>query len=91
MHARVTPAKKFPGLIVGFVAAFGQQGGLEAEADERLAPGATAEDVRSAAGGRGETVVVVGHQPDCSKIAAELTGGEEPPFAPAEMLAIQLA
>ena len=65
--------------------------GLEAEADERLAPGATAEDVRAAAGGRGETVVVVGHQPDCSKIAAELTGGEEPSFAPAEMLAIQLA
>src|SRR5204863_9300836 len=60
--------------------------GLEAEADERLAPGATAEDVKSAAGGRGEIVVVVGHQPDCSKIAAELTGGEEPPFAPAEML-----
>jgi len=64
--------------------------GLEAEPDERLAPGATAEDVRAAAQERGETVVVVGHQPDCSRIAAELTGGEEPPFAPGAMLAIEL-
>jgi phosphohistidine phosphatase len=65
--------------------------GLEAEPDERLAPGATAEDVKAAADGRGETVVVVGHQPDCGKIAAELTGGEEPRFPPAGMLAIDLA
>ena len=52
--------------------------GLEPEPDERLAPGATAEDVKAAADGRGETVVVVGHQPDCGRIAAELTGGPEP-------------
>ena len=65
--------------------------GLEAEADERLAPGATAEDVRAAAGGRGETVVVVGHQPDCGRIAAALTGRDEPRFPPAGMLAIDLA
>ncbi|HEY6835186.1 MAG TPA: phosphohistidine phosphatase SixA [Gaiellaceae bacterium] len=65
--------------------------GLEAEADERLAPGATADDVKAAAGGRGETVVVVGHQPDCGRIAAALTGGEEPRFPPAGMLAIELA
>ena len=65
--------------------------GLEAEPDERLAPGATAESVKAAASGRGETVVVVGHQPDCSKIAAELTGGAEPTFAPCEMLAIDVA
>jgi phosphohistidine phosphatase len=64
--------------------------GLEAEPDERLAPGATAAGVRSAAQERGETVVVVGHQPDCSRIAAELTGGEEPPFPPGGMLAIEL-
>jgi phosphohistidine phosphatase SixA len=45
-------------------------------ADDRLAPGATAEDLRAAADGRGETVVVVGHQPDCSEIVLELTGRE---------------
>jgi phosphohistidine phosphatase len=65
--------------------------GLAAEADDRLAPGATAEDVKAAAGGRGETVVVVGHQPDCGRIAAALTGSEEPAFPPAGMLAINLA
>jgi len=64
--------------------------GLTPEPDERLAPGATAEDVRVAAGERGETVVVVGHQPDCSKIAAALTGGDEPAFPPAGMIAIDL-
>ena len=64
--------------------------GLEPEPDERLAPGATAEGVRAAAAGRGETVVVIGHQPDCSRVAAELTGGPEPAFPPAGMLAIEL-
>ena len=65
--------------------------GLEAEPDERLAPGATAEGVKAAASERGETVVVVGHQPDCSQIAAELTDGPEPKFAPCSMLQIDLA
>jgi len=60
------------------------------EPDDRLAPGATAESVKGAAGGRGETVVVVGHQPDCGKIAAELSGGPEPSFAPCSMLAIDV-
>jgi phosphohistidine phosphatase len=65
--------------------------GLRPEPDERLAPGATAEGVRAAAAERGETVVVVGHQPDCSRIAAELSGGAEPAFAPGAMVAIDLA
>jgi phosphohistidine phosphatase len=64
--------------------------GLDAEPDERLAPGATAEGVKAAAAERGETVVVVGHQPDCSQIAAALTGGPEPAFAPGAMLALEL-
>jgi phosphohistidine phosphatase len=64
--------------------------GLDPEPDERLAPGATAEGVRAAAAERGETVVVVGHQPDCSQIAAALTGGPEPAFAPCAMLAVEL-
>jgi len=64
--------------------------GLEAVPDERLAPGATAEAVRTAAEERGEIVVVVGHQPDCSRIAAALAGGEEPAFPPGGMLSIEL-
>ncbi len=58
--------------------------------DERLAPGATADDVRAAVEGQGERVVVVGHQPDCGRIAAELTGGPEPSFPKAGMVAIEL-
>ena len=64
--------------------------GLEPEPDERLAPGATAESVRAAVAERGETVIVIGHQPDCGRIAAELAGGPEPAFPPAGMLAIEL-
>jgi phosphohistidine phosphatase len=59
------------------------------EPDDRLAPGATADDVRAAVAGRGETVVVVGHQPDCSEITLALTG-EERSFAPASFAAIEL-
>ena len=40
--------------------------------------------------GRGETVAVVGHQPDCSRITAELRGGEEPNFPPAGAQIIDL-
>ena len=58
--------------------------GLEAEADERLAPGATPDDLRGAASGRGETVVAVGHQPDCSEIAFAVTG-VDPGFSPGAM------
>ena len=65
--------------------------GLEAEPDERLAPGATPEAVRSAAEERGETVIVVGHQPDCSRIAAALGGGEEPAFPPGGMVSLELS
>ena len=54
---------------------------IESEPDERLAPGATVDDVRGAVEGRGDQVIVVGHQPDCGQIAAALTGGPEPRFA----------
>jgi len=50
--------------------------GTQTAVDDRLAPGATADDLREAVAGRGETVVVVGHQPDCSEIVLELTGRE---------------
>ena len=48
--------------------------GAELRVDDRLSPGATAEDVLAAAYGAGDTVVVVGHQPDCSEITLALTG-----------------
>jgi len=64
--------------------------GSDAEADDRLAPGATPEAVRAAVAGRGDRVVVVGHQPDCGRIAAALTGEEEPSFPPAGMIVIDL-
>ena len=46
------------------------------EQDERLAPGASDEDVREAVEGRGETVVVVGHEPDCGIVASRLGAGD---------------
>ncbi len=62
---------------------------VDAEPDERLAPGASVEDVRAAVEGRGELVVVVCHQPDCSQIAAALTGSE-PAFPPAGLAVLEL-
>ena len=64
--------------------------GGQAETDERLRPGATASALRTAVAGRGERVLVVGHQPDCGRIAAELTGVPEPPFPAAGMVPIDL-
>ncbi|HVY60647.1 MAG TPA: hypothetical protein VHF22_03295, partial [Planctomycetota bacterium] len=62
---------------------------------EELAPGATPDSlrkaVRAAARPAGGTVVAVGHQPDCSRIAAALTGEPEPQFPPAGSVAIRLA
>jgi phosphohistidine phosphatase len=63
--------------------------GAKTEPHERLAPGAGLEDVRVAIAGRGEQVVVVGHQPDCSQIAAALTGSE-PAFPPAGLAVLEL-
>jgi phosphohistidine phosphatase len=71
-------------------AALGRALDCEPEPDERLAPGASAADVRDAAANRGGAVVVVGHQPDCSNIAAELSGGPPPPFPPAGLAVLEL-
>jgi phosphohistidine phosphatase len=57
-------------------AAIAEASGIAAETDERLAPGATADGLRAAATGRGDTIVAVGHQPDCSAIVFALTGEE---------------
>ena len=64
--------------------------GCEPETDERLAPGATADDVRAAVAGRGEAVVVVGHPPDCGLIAVELIGEPKPAFPPGGMAVFEL-
>ncbi len=50
--------------------------GLEHSVDDGLAPGATVESLRAAVEGLGETVVAVGHQPDCGEIVLALTGRE---------------
>jgi phosphohistidine phosphatase len=60
---------------------------LESSADEGLAPGATIETLQDAAADGGETVVAVGHQPDCSEIVFALTGSDVsfPPAGVAEL------
>jgi phosphohistidine phosphatase len=64
--------------------------GVEAEPDERLAPGADPDDIRAATAGRGETVVVVGHQPDCGRTVAAFSGGPEPAFPPGGVVAVEV-
>lgn len=63
--------------------------GLTVEIDERLSPGAVLADLRAATAGRGETVVAVGHQPDCGDIVLELTG-RSVHFPPAGVAEVQL-
>jgi phosphohistidine phosphatase len=62
---------------------------LTPEADERLAPGATAADLQAAIADRGDTVIAVGHQPDCSAILLVLTG-READFAPGAVQEVRL-
>jgi phosphohistidine phosphatase SixA len=63
--------------------------GVTPEADEHLAPGATVEDLKAAIANRGNTVVAIGHQPDCSAIVFALTGRERV-FAPGAVQELQL-
>jgi phosphohistidine phosphatase SixA len=62
---------------------------LEAEPDERLAPGADVSGLSNAVADRGQTVVVVGHQPDCSEMVLALTG-QEVSFAPGSFRELDL-
>jgi phosphohistidine phosphatase SixA len=59
------------------------------EVDGRLAPGATPDGVRAAVAGRGETVVAVGHQPDCSELVLAFTG-DTARFEPATFVEVEL-
>jgi phosphohistidine phosphatase len=63
--------------------------GVLAETDDRLAPGATADAVRATVEGRGETVVTVGHQPDCGEIVLALAG-YQPAFPPGGVAEVEL-
>jgi phosphohistidine phosphatase SixA len=69
--------------------AIARAAGLTTEADARLGPGADADALRAVVAGRGEPVVVVGHQPDCSEIVLALTGRLEP-FGPGALLEVEL-
>ncbi len=69
--------------------AIARAAGLSPETDERLAPGATADELRTVVDGRADPVVVVGHQPDCSEIVFALTGRVEQ-FAPGELHMVEL-
>jgi phosphohistidine phosphatase len=63
--------------------------GVDADVDERLAPGATVDDLRAAVEGRGNTVVAVAHEPDCSQVVLTLTG-REMHFAPGTHVELDL-
>ncbi|MGE5273088.1 MAG: phosphohistidine phosphatase SixA [Verrucomicrobiota bacterium] len=71
-------------------AELGRALGTEPETDERLAPGTDADALRAVVAGRGDAVVVVGHQPDCSRISAAITGGPEPALPPAGLVVLEL-
>jgi phosphohistidine phosphatase SixA len=70
-------------------AAIAKAAGVDLRVDDRLAPGATTEDVLAAVEGAGATIVVVCHQPDCSEIALTLGAGDRE-FAPAGFAEIEL-
>ena len=71
-------------------AEIGRAVGVEPEADERLSPGAGPDDVQAAVADRGETVVVIGHQPDCGRVAAAFGDGREPAFPPGGVASVEL-
>jgi phosphohistidine phosphatase SixA len=70
-------------------AAIAKATGAELRVDDRLAPGADADDLLAALDGAADPVVAVGHQPDCSEIAAALGAGEHE-FPTAGMLELEL-
>jgi phosphohistidine phosphatase len=61
----------------------------EPEVDDRLAPGASSADMQDAAEGRGDPIILVGHEPDCSRAVLELIGAKVS-FPPAGYYEIEL-
>ena len=71
--------------------AIARASGAPLRVDDRLAPGATVDGLLAASADQNGTVVAVGHQPDCSEIAMQLTGGPDPGFAPAGCLELEIS
>jgi phosphohistidine phosphatase len=69
--------------------AIASETGAAVATDDRLAPGAGVDELRTAVAGRGEVVVAVGHNPDCGEIVRALTGREER-FPPGGMVEVAL-
>ena len=90
-------AEESPGLVLSSpllraretAAAVAKAANAELRIDERLAPGTSADALLAAVEDGSETVVAVGHQPDCSEVAAALGAGARE-FAPAGFTVIQL-
>ena len=70
--------------------AIAKESGAELRIEDRLAPGASADDVLAAVGDSDATVVTVGPQPDCSEIALSLAG-VDPGFKPASFYEVELS
>jgi phosphohistidine phosphatase len=64
--------------------------GATSEPDARLAPGASADGIRAIAADHDGPIVVVGHQPDCGKIAAEISGKAPQAFPTAAICVLAL-
>jgi phosphohistidine phosphatase SixA len=69
--------------------AIARASGLRSQPDERLGFDATADTLREAVAGKGETVVAVAHQPNCSEIVLALTG-DDVAFAPGDVREVEL-
>jgi phosphohistidine phosphatase SixA len=69
--------------------AIARAAGLDATADDRLGFEADVDALRAAVNGKGETVVAVAHQPNCSEIVLALTG-REVGFAPGDVQELEL-
>jgi phosphohistidine phosphatase len=67
-----------------------EETGATLEVEPRLAPGATADALRSVAQGLMGTIATVGHQPDCSEIALAVTG-RDPGFIPGGFARLELS
>ena len=63
--------------------------GADLRVDERLAPGASAENLQESVDSESGPVAAVCHQPDCSAIALALTG-HDPGFSPGGVAEIEL-
>lgn len=69
--------------------AIADKAGIDVRVDERLAPGTTVELLREAVQGEEGPIAVVGHQPDLSEVAFELTG-RDPGFPTGGVVEIEL-